>query len=95
MQLSVAAGDKAKAAVISAVLLHCKFWLNESTGVVTIGNVSSTTVTVLVQVEIHPFASVIFNDNKNVALHPEPAVTDTDWEFLLPTITPFPEIFHS
>ena len=93
--MSVAAGDKAKAAFIPSVLLHCNVWFNEATAVVTTGNVSSTTVTVLEQVEIHPLASVIINDNKNVALHPEPAVTETDWEFVLPTIDPFPEILHA
>jgi hypothetical protein len=57
LQLSVAAGDKAKAAVIPAVLLHCKVASNEPAVVVTVGAVLSTTVTTATQVAVLPLPS--------------------------------------
>ncbi len=79
---------------MSAVLLHWRVWLSEPAEVLIIGTVLSITVTVFVQVEVHPFSSVIVNDNINVSLQTEPAVTETVWELVLPSIDPFPEIFH-
>ena len=62
---------------------------------VTVGLMSSTTFTVFVQVEIHPFAAVIVNDKVNVSLQLEPAATVTVEELEFPTIVPFPAILHA
>ena len=61
VQLSVAAGDKAKAAVIPSVLLHCNVWFNEAAVVVTTGAVLSITVIVWTKLaEVFPQPSVKF-----------------------------------
>ena len=59
------------------------------------GAVISCTTTIFEHTELQPLASVTVRESVYEVLHPEEAITVTDWLVELPDIEPLPEILHA
>ena len=68
--------------------------MDETAASVITGNSVSFTITVLLQVELHPVMLEVWSVRKNEELQSAPEITVTVCEDVLPEIEPFPEIVH-